>query len=184
MTYKTAAELGISQAEHDALVELVPYFRTQVCTIPESRAIGVGASLDKETCALRIETILGFSMNFGAAVPRKGVDNTYDCGCIACIGGHVSLRMQGLPLGHKVFTGPQLVEANKYVIALDPDQTGEDGLSDLYYPRSIRGSDWSRLDPSLASQAIENFLTTGDAKWRQIGKAAGLGIVASEEDDD
>jgi hypothetical protein len=183
MTFKTAAELNISQAEHDALAALIPYLQGQVCTLPSRDASTLGSHSESAICNLDLETELGFHMNFGAALAKQKL---YDCGCVACIGGHVSLRMQGLEYGQKRFTGPQLKRADQYVMSLDPREEGSyGGLAGLYYPNdSIYSDDWDKIRPDLASQAITNFLTTGDAQWRSIAEANGLRTVDSMEDQD
>ena len=184
MTYKTAAELGISQAEHDALVELVPYFRTKVCTIPDHDLKGIGSSGVSAIDGIVVETELGFHMNHGAGLARD--EKKYDCGCIACIGGHVSLRMQGLAYGTRLFTGPQLRRANGYVMDHDPRDSGDfTGLNGLFFPNNvIVERDWDKIRPDLASDAIENFLTRGEADWESIAKANDLTIVGSADDDE
>lgn len=77
--------------------------------------------------------------------------NAADCGTVACIGGWMALAMNKVP--------------TTYV----SEQSEQDGLYNLFYPRSLRdnGHDlhWSLITPKHAVKVIDHFLATGKADW-------------------
>jgi hypothetical protein len=110
-----------------------------------------------------VRTRLGFAMDFGTAIiPERAVEK-YDCGCAACIGGHLSLMMQGVDVAGSCFTKEALKEAAIYVSEKD----GHPILSALFYP-SVGAKYWPKISPPIAAKAIENTLTTGRPEWKRI----------------
>lgn len=78
--------------------------------------------------------------------------NRFDCGTIACIGGHAWL----------VENPGDYRGADEYVCATEEGSP----LDALYRPRA--GVHWSRITPSQAAAAIDNYLAAGDPKWREV----------------
>ncbi|TXM69669.1 hypothetical protein [Methylobacterium sp. WL120] len=164
-TYKTAKKLGITDAEHAGLIELANHLKGEVCVLPEQAIRGVGSDSSGRA---DVETILGFSMSIGAGVPIED-DVKYDCGCVACIGGHLSLRMQGIDITSQKFSISALKIADQYV---DSFRGKEDHpLHDLFYPTEfIDFERWDLITPAIAAEAINNFLTTGSPDWSGLAE--------------
>lgn len=167
----TPAQLEITQAEYDGLVKLQEFFAKQaIPTVSGDDLRHVDSWLDEDVT----RTTLGFSMEFGAAIVNENED-AYSCGCAACIGGHLSLLMQGADLTASCFTKCGLLEANAYVNRRD----GHPTLDDLFYPRAIDADGWKYITPQLASEAIDNFLTHGQPLWKKIALREGIALKPS-----
>lgn len=179
MTYKTAAELGITEQEHAGLIALGEHLRGQVCTIPNDYLLSTENAI--EHGALKdgvIETILGFSMSVGTGVPYEFAGQKYECGCVACIGGHLSLQIQGVDITQRAFSRDELRIADKYVMRFRDRQ--DHPLYGLFYPHVIKDNLWDRITPSVASEAIFNFLETGDAGWDNLADAHDITLQSDD----
>jgi hypothetical protein len=169
----TPDQLQITPAEYDGLVRLRDFFaKTAIPTVVGDDLGHVESHLDDEVT----RTTMGFSMEFGAAIVAENED-AYSCGCAACIGGHLSLMMEGADLTGSCFTKEGLLKANNYVNRKD----GHPTLEKLFYPRQIISDDWSRITPRLAADAIENFLVHGEPLWKSIARREGLRIKGESE---
>lgn len=70
------------------------------------------------------------------------------CGTIACIGGWAGL-----------FMGMSHDEASDFVYEVGVD------LYPLFYPGRV---DYEKITPKQASQAIDNYLETGEPRWAEV----------------
>lgn len=73
-----------------------------------------------------------------------------NCGTVCCIGGSIE-HFGKLTIPHSVIWG-------------DPDDDRSE-LGYLFYPDPY---DFETITPQQAVQAIENYLTTGQARWEEI----------------
>jgi hypothetical protein len=170
--YLTPEQLGIKQEEFDGLVKLREFFSKESRpTVIDDDLQNVEEFLDDEV----VRTIMGFSMGYGAAVVGDESADAYSCGCAACIGGHLSLVMQGADVSASCFTKDGLIEANNYVVS----QEGHPTLDNLFYPREIYTDDWNRITPKLAADAIDNYLTHASPLWKSIAIREGLRLKPS-----
>lgn len=143
MKYKTSQELGITEQERDALIKVKEFLKK--LSPPKNYASRVNHEDDE------LETPGEARFNMNREVAR------YDCGTGCCIGGWMSLYMQGVPLRRNVvLTQEQVNAARRYVINR-PDE-----LNDLFYPNRI---DYDAITPADAIAQIEQFLRTGEATW-------------------
>lgn len=173
--YRTHEQLEITQAEFEGLVRLKEHFEHEAISVIPGRDLWGMSSYHTE----KIDTVkapLGFDMGYGAAVVDK--PEVYHCGCAACIGGHLSLTMQGADIRGNLFSRNALVAANDYV----DEQEYHPTLGGLFYPHVILADDWKKISPQMAAQAIESVLITGRADWKKIAESHGL--RTGEEDDE
>lgn len=150
--YLSARRLGITTAEHRALIQVAEI-------IGASPYIGDRTIRDFEDNK-EPKRGLGFNMSF--------IAQAWDCGTSCCIGGHVSLLMQGVDMTdeHPLVTAEQREIAEKYVFRSDTDsRDGGNALTPLYYPAFDVMDDARPVD---AIHAIRNFLTTGKPRWRAV----------------
>lgn len=165
--YRTPDQLRITQAEFDGLVRLKAHFEHDAISVISGRDLwGMGSSRAEKIDMVKAP--LGFDMGYGAAVVDK--PDVYHCGCAACIGGHLSLSMQGADIRGNLFSRDALVTANEYV----DDKEYHPVLGDLFYPKVVVASDWKKISPQMAAQAIQNVLVTGGADWKTIANSQGL----------
>ena len=72
-----------------------------------------------------------------------------DCGTVACIGGHLAMRL-----------GMSVLDADDWVMDI---QCQASHLTTLFYPPlSIN---WSRVTPVIAARSIRSWLATGEPDW-------------------
>lgn len=96
---------------------------------------------------------------------------TYDCGTVACIGGHAWL----------VENPKDLSGADDFVIGYEPsDDETRTGLSLLFYP-PVWLMRYREITPAHASQAISNYLDTGDPLWGQILPPDGSQTIVTDK---
>lgn len=184
MTYRTPAQLEITQEEFAGLLRIMEHFRTAPPTLvplPDAqRAIAIPES-----------TPLGFSMHFaiGAVKPAAQAAKSWDCGSTACLAGHLSLHLQGVdvfvPHGTPIpITHDQIEIADQFTFnrgEVDPHDADEHGLigddnegnirskalHPVFFP-DIDYQDWDKIGPHQAAKGIENFLTVGEPLWHEI----------------
>jgi len=92
--------------------------------------------------------------------------NEYECGSVACIGGWVSFFMQGNKFSKESIMKIDHVIADNYV-----NMDKSPPLEKLYFPE-LEDYDindfYEAITPVEASQAIQNFLETGNPKWDSV----------------
>lgn len=179
---KTARQLKLTQPEFDALIKVRDLLRAEVIHHDKHDA---EITFDREVDDTGRDVPL-FNMATAAA--------TYECGSVACIGGNMSLIMQGVRLTSERIglTFEQANIADSYVFSHRPSTIGlpssnsrkrHRGLTALFYPRELGTmsednvdtvSDWERITPAAAVDAIDNFLETGDPKWEDVGRKHGI----------
>ncbi|TNC14888.1 hypothetical protein FF100_04735 [Methylobacterium terricola] len=139
----SAKRLGLSEEELNALIQT----RRMLAEAKIGHAPGEGMA--------------GFNMNYQA--------KRWDCGAACCIGGHMSLLMQGVPSSDGVFvlTREEAITAGDYVNRREFDHV----LSPLFFPRELEELDndigglWDKITPEMAVRAIDSFLLTGNPNW-------------------
>jgi len=91
----------------------------------------------------------------------------YECGSVACIGGWVSFFMQGNKFTKESIMKIDHVIADNYVL-----KSRSTSLERLYFPELKNNTEdadfYQAITPGEASQAIQNFLETGDPDWDSI----------------
>ena len=108
----------------------------------------------------------------------------YECGTVACIGGWLSLHLQGVDISQRLvsLTPKQVDTSDKYVNAFgqaenreghEPGARAGEALSILFYPpeQDRKGNtilDMETVTPAQAAKAIRNFLESGDPKWAEV----------------
>lgn len=143
--YKTSKQLGIQTWERKALIDTMKH----LSKIPDFDGSVKDTKEGENYFAI------------GTTAQSKYFDHDgfqrkeYNCGTIACIGGWAYLIAHG-------FTATY--EADDYVISMNMDYP----LYGLFYP----SGDWGLINTKMAIKAIDNFLTTGDPKWRELQKEA------------
>lgn len=169
---KTAQELGISEAEHSGLLRLKTHFETAKLEIVGYDDL---KGLYRADPPDEIRATMGFAMDFGSAIVES---DDYDCGCAACIGGHLSLMMEGHDVTGNCFTRFALDFANDYVTSREYDHP----LGALFYPHDVHPNEWGLITPKLAAEAIGNFLTTGKPDWKGIAARESFPLTAEIDD--
>ncbi len=163
-TFLSAELLDITEAERDGLIQLRKAFLSETgpVHIPSDETWGDVKG---------VETIrVAFSMQFPTAALSPGAREAYGCGCVACIGGHLSLLMQGVDVltpGPIEISGLQTAVADCYVTEAEFGPLGP-----LFYPHDLEVA-WDRISARSAGYAITNFLTTGKPHWERALEAAG-----------
>lgn len=169
--FKTAQELKISFEEHAGLIHILGIFERQAIPHQTSgfASMHTGALILASERRDRIKTrAVGFNMGYGASVR---VNANHDrvaetCGTACCIGGHLSLHMQGFDVERdRTFPVAAFVKANNYVMGFD-EEDHDHPLYDLFFPQDV--GDYDQLTVSHAAQATRNFLTTGHSNWQRI----------------
>ncbi len=146
----SAADLGLSEKERMALIQ------TRRMLLDDS--VPYPAEYGKP----------GFNMNYEA--------RRFDCGAACCIGGHMSLIMQGAMPDNGVFklNRPQSDIAASYV----RDKKEGHKIGKLFYPEELYDIDhklarsWHKITPEMAIAAIDSFLMTGKPNWKSAVSAA------------
>jgi len=128
--FKKASELKITPKEHAALITVMGWLKDG------SLHEGTGGGFDMSDAC-------GFS----------------DCGTVACIGGWVSISIQGFAVEAELIPYAIRSSASQYVW-----EGYSKALDQLYYPREVY-VDWETITASEAATAIANFLTSGDPSW-------------------
>lgn len=171
--FKTAADLDITAEEHAGLIQIMEHFRSR----PPEHVRSQNYLSEQDFKEPRAGT-LGFTMDYPLAAVVPGTEdevNPYHCGTVACIGGHLSLHLQGLPVtAAQTFeiTPEHQAVADQYVM----ERQYGSPLSPLFYPPvgEIYSGCWHRLTPVAAADAIENFLKTGKPAWAEVSAARDL----------
>lgn len=181
MKFLSATRLGLTGPEHDALVAMMNHFRTPAAPprMPKEQWELFAAKVDnfeEGGTSARI----AFAMNFQAH--RLDVEE-FECGAVACIGGHVSLILQGVNVlaNEIVVLTPEQAKVARWYVG-DADEN--DPRQCLYYPpeEHVIYGRWAEITPLTASYAIENFLTKHDADWRNALKRGGQDHLATPLD--
>jgi len=155
-TLLTPDELDITQEELDAFVKVHDYLAsTELPLAP-------GAMPKDVPLQDGMDTLIGFSMNYECR-PVHSTYRKFECGAVACIGGHISLVLQGVDVlagGMIHVTRAQADEAITYT------DTARGDLHDLFFPSgAVADGKWGDVRASTAAIALRNFLTTGEANW-------------------
>ncbi|MFC7661685.1 hypothetical protein ACFQWF_01620 [Methylorubrum suomiense] len=118
--FKPAAELNITNEERAAFIRLMEHFRTPAAppTVPPERALSYldfirSPDMVNPTAEIR----LGFNM---AAVAQALELPGYNCGAVLCIGGHMSLMLEGVDVTEVatvLMTPEMMTRAGEYVTA-------------------------------------------------------------------
>ncbi len=179
--YKSAQDLGISVEEFDGLIAIMNHLRDSHI-IHASTGTDMASWIDVAPDEV-VQTRIGFNMGVPTGTNSK-TKREYDCGCVACIGGHLSLYLQGVNVLsaslEPVILEPKHTEvANNYVIKREYNSP----FSDLFYPKNL-SQDWDGITPATAAQAIENFLTSGDPNWEHACRVNGQSSFTEIDDDD
>ena len=111
----------------------------------------------------------GFNMNYEA--------QRYECGAACCIGGHMSLLMQGVQASGGVFrlTPEEADTASDYVSS---KKNSGKKIAALFWPTELSeiesdlAYEWEAITPKMAVRAIDNFLKTGEPNWADAVSAA------------
>jgi hypothetical protein len=149
MKYLTANQLNITEEERVALLKVKRYLKK--LPTPEdvdSRYKHTLSEVVNEAPAL-------FNMN-------RAIDR-YDCGTACCIGGWVSIAMQGIPLRSKVAIPVNV--ANKATKYVGKAQWLARPIDQLFYPESGDLLTYDSIIPTRVVEEIETFLKTGRATW-------------------
>ncbi|PZP71796.1 hypothetical protein [Methylorubrum populi] len=175
-SFKTADDLGISDQEHAGLIKIMEHFRTPAAPPRLDDDFVPGADL-----GVAGSYRLGFSMQVPTSTTHE---NEFQCSCVACIGGHLSLMMHGVPLSNEeVWLTPNEMDvADRYVYRHDPERGGKGVLATLFYPPQevLRFGCWGEITPITAALAIENVLTKGDADWADAAHRGGQSDLLSD----
>lgn len=145
MKYLTAEKLGITTQEREALLKVKRFLKT--LKLPKDLL-----SLERNLGKVAEEAPALFYMN-------RAVSH-FDCGTAGCVGGWMSLYMQGIPLKNKVAIPIDVaVTAENYVRNIRHGGP----LTQLFYPQNFERYDY--ITPQHAVAEIETFLRTGKATW-------------------
>lgn len=114
---------------------------------------------------------LGFNMNFVLQEDRPDYANK-NCGTAMCIGGAIIQ-----------FNKMEIHEIGMSALAelRDKFPTIENEIYKLFYPYSANAA-FSKITPTMALQAIDNFEKTGNARWHTI-EYDGKDLNPTEEND-
>ena len=179
--YLSHTELRCTPEERAALIELLADLRERppqrVSSWGPHAFHGVGNTRGLRTRPAEIRGSLGFNMMFGAGLP---VDQ-HTCGSACCLGGHVSLKMQGFDTHGNTFPLAALEAAAKYVSTYG--SLGDNKpLDKLYYVEDIHSDAWDSITPQMAAESLERMLRTGDPDWPQTFELNGLGHLIDRDD--
>jgi hypothetical protein len=144
--FKSAAELGLSEKQFDALVKTLKLMETDQLRHVEvsfGRGCSVGhvVGLDGVHYGSSGDRGTKFSGLFNMTIWNEAAD----CGTVACIGGTACLI------------------AGEDVFFASPD-TSE--LSILFYPPN--DLNYNDISTEEAARALRSYLTTGEARWEEI----------------
>lgn len=121
-----------------------------------------------------LRTLPDNAASFDMTDPGTVMDGTrpFDCGSVACIGGHAYLKAHGADVTKPII--PDLVDdAASFVNGVEMDTP----LHKLFYPfyldyafdeKGEDQADWDVLTPREAALAIDNYLAGADEPWRGI----------------
>ena len=177
---KTHIELGISEAERAGLIKVRDYLRG-----PGAGTFEPEQNWDDDAAPYD-EARLMFNMGETCSA--------YECGTVACIGGSLSLALEGILLRPSLIVGAgEQSRANAYVRKhyvggspegaepflhdprMRPIYDAAPGIAKLFYPRPIE--DWDGINTADAADAIDNFLAIGDPLWSAIAIAKGAALA-------
>jgi hypothetical protein len=134
MKLLSASALGITKEERRALLAVRNYLQK----IPAVKNPNSAKPLPKEAVAATAR----FNMNWAV--------KSYDCGTGGCIGGWMSLSMQGVRLTRRVAVSLQQQEvASQYV-----RKAKSYPLDGLFYPPTSAGIDYDSITPKQAACQI------------------------------
>lgn len=152
-TIKSAAELGISDIEHESLLKVLDKLeRGELVHAPEAYAQG----------GSRPE---GDSFNMSAYVSVGG------CGTVGCIAGWMHLVSGGACYKRFNFWTQKMLDDHA---ALFPNSTPHwslsiipDALNELFHAANV-DVDLEDITPDQAAQAIRNYLSVGEPRWEEV----------------
>ncbi len=148
--FKTAADLGISDAQFEGLIKTMGVLErgelTHVPIVKDWYRVHVNSDPAK----------------FDALFNMDNVYSVADCGSAACIAGTCDLlfKTDFAPLGNLNFDLPE-------------------SLIDLFCPPSIDDTKWTKITTDQAAHALRNYLTTGDSDWSAAAPALAEGRADS-----
>jgi hypothetical protein len=135
--FMSAADLELTQSQHDALVTTLTFFEAgKVRHVREEEYDEWETIEDSDFQDAAFSGLFNMSM-------WEADDAPYTCGTIACIGGTAEL------LGKVEFDGWNC----------------HPGLEPLFSPKTDLVGDWDEITVERAAQAFRGFLTTGTADW-------------------
>ncbi len=162
--FKTAEQLRITKEEYNALLKTMEHLETHQPPMAADAGYGNDSldyfNIDKP----EVETRIGFNMGYEARLVKT---QKFECGAVACIGGHMSLHMQGVPA---LSDGPiRLTDGQARQALLYVNIERSRALKPLFFPdqKIIGSAAWGTIRPDTAAHAIRGFLTTGGADWHQ-----------------
>lgn len=142
---KTAAQLGLTESELDALLRVRDLLDAGLIEHDPERN---NPDHDRPT-----------KPRFDIGV----IHEDRSCGTTLCIGGWTKL----IDLGIDTDEGGHLPISSRSKDIIDLFvMDAKDGLRNLFYPNAI--DKWDRITPKRAVAAINNFVETGFPKWRQV----------------
>jgi hypothetical protein len=144
--YKTHNELGISSAEHAALLKV----KDVLADIP------MPVNLESLDHVRRRAGVTNSPVKFNMIDAKA----EYECGTAFCIGGFMKLAMLRKPFDAVTLTDDEVTGIRNYVYQ------SFGGLRELFFPPELVS--YRSITQAQALQAIENFLTTGDPSWDAI----------------
>lgn len=147
MKLLSAAKLGITTQERKALLTVRNYLQK----IPAVKNPNSAEALPREAVAATAR----FNMNWAV--------KSYDCGTGGCIGGWMSLSMQGVRLTRRVAVSLEQQEVASAYVGKQKSYP----LDGLFYPPTSCGIDYDKITPKQAAKQITHFLRTGSANWQQ-----------------
>jgi hypothetical protein len=144
-SFKSAAELKISEKQFAALQKVLVLFETEQINygkIPRTYSYINGNYTHTYTAECEVPATKTFKFNLAAWIVKDK-----SCGTVACIGGAASM------VGNVSFVG----------------WSDHSGLSRLFNPASIEGK-FKKVSVTQAARALRNYLTTGYPRWREVMK--------------
>jgi hypothetical protein len=133
--FKTATDLGITDAEHEALTKVLGMLeRDEIRHAP--------INYDKSFYMRKPAGVKHIDFNMGEVFSHTA------CGTAACIAGSCDF-----------FFKTRFSSSN----ALRDDLP--DALNALFCPDTLSGSEWEKITAEQAARALRSYLTTGEANW-------------------
>lgn len=158
----THTQLCITADEHAGLIQVRDHLRRQAPVHVRDEVTAYHSRSRQVTTEGR----LGFNMEVAAGRPDD--PEGWDCGSVACIGGHLSLILQGYRLTDTSFPVDALKAAAKWTLSFMPQGPGEEQktLYRLFFPDA--GPGYHNITPAQAADAIDDLLTRGNPNWHNL----------------
>jgi hypothetical protein len=144
----TAQELGIKAWEYRELKRLYVLLKNDKVQLDMSNAI--------EEIKNKDSTLIDMDLKV----------KPYDCGTVACVGGHI-----GLAHGLTIKETKEYVQFSAESLLEDGMNTIQFGHSDplrkLFYPENV-SCEWEKISKKDTATAINNFLYGSNDPWKHI----------------